>query len=366
MEDHVFSTPSKDLVTEDSLEEGLISLKLSNKKNASSLSRTRTNSRTDAVGRKQSLSPKKSMRFSLATNTISREVDEGLAKNIEETDISKEQSNSIQKTPIKGDVSKKGGNKLEFKQSKEIDMENLFLELAKRQRLVSELQIQLSEAERKLKEWENYCQNMMNGPENSSLNKSKANLERKNEGNKKNGSENGASDVFNRWTSKLKATTDEILALAHHASNETDESKIVESTPQKNEQKKGGNNDEIQTSSSAAAGFFQSSLGKFTDIIHEFYEDEEDEQKEKKELNKDKNMDNAEENASSNNIFDKLKNKLSEFTVYNEDEEREFDRSRARNEKVEKADSMDFELIDHSGVSIDGIHNYSGALSDSD
>lgn len=62
------STPAK-AESVDDLEDGLISLKLSSKKhNTDNEVRSRTNSRTDALGRKQSLSPKKSMRFSITSN----------------------------------------------------------------------------------------------------------------------------------------------------------------------------------------------------------------------------------------------------------------------------------------------------------
>lgn len=104
-------------------------------------------------------------------------------------------------------------NKLNFTTGN--DMENLLLELAKRQRYVSELQIKLAEAEKSLKEWEMHCQQLMSGPNNTNTN-----------GNKvlSNANEHGASEVFSRWTSKIKATTDEILSLGHH-----------ESTPNKKE-----------------------------------------------------------------------------------------------------------------------------------
>ena len=45
------------------------------------------------------------------------------------------------------------------------------------------------------------------------------------------------------------------------------------------------------------------------------------------------------------------------------DEEEEFDNARS---SLVKPDSMHYELIDRSGVSLDGIHTDTGGLSDSE
>lgn len=327
------STPAK-AESVDDLEDGLISLKLSSKKhNTDNEVRSRTNSRTDALGRKQSLSPKKSMRFSITSNN----------KDFLNNSLVEETSNSS--TPLKKENTKdtpnvsmdNNSNKLNFTTGN--DMENLLLELAKRQRYVSELQIKLAEAEKSLKEWEMHCQQLMSGPNNTNTNGNKVIT---------NANEHGASEVFSRWTSKIKATTDEILSLGHH-----------ESTPNKKEKP---STNITENSKSAGSNFFQNSFGKFTDIIQEFYDDEHDE-KVKKEESKEQEMTDMSHKKDEGNLFDKLKNKFSEFSVINEDEEDEFDQARSG---LLKPDSMHYELIDHSGISLDGIHTYTGSLSDSE
>lgn len=317
----------------DDLEDGLISLKLSSKKhNTDDEVRSRTNSRTEALGRKQSISPKKSMRFSITSNS----------KDFLNNSLVEENSNNS--TPLKKENTKEtpnvstdnNGNKLTFSIGN--DMENLLLELAKRQRYVSELQIKLAEAEKSLKEWEVHCQQLMSGPTtNTNGNKALSNA-----------NEHGASEVFSRWTSKIKATTDEILSLGHHESTPNKKEKPSMNTTDNN--KSNGNN------------FFQNSFGKFTDIIQEFYDDETDE-KVKREEAKEQEMTDMSQKKDEGNLFDKLKSKLSEFSVINEDEEDEFDQARSG---LLKSDSMHYELIDHSGMSLDGIHTYTGSLSDSE
>lgn len=388
MSDTEFNTPSKN-GSDDSLADGLISLKLSNKKSSATTPRARTNSKTEGSGRKPSLSPKKSMRFNIATNAINRDFDEILEQ--ENEGVRSDEVASVSSTIINNNNNNEqakprtsvSSNKLEFKPANTSnDMESLFLELAKRQRLVSELQLQLTEAERKLKEWEQYCQNVMNGQtgnNNSSnnilnLKNSSTATQGNNNSNGNNHGEHSASEVFNRWTSKLKATTDELLALTHHNSTETEENNTKKNESNQTTNNNKSNNSNQKEPEQHNTGFFQASLGKFTNIIQEFYEDEDDEKerlqhekelKEKEEGEKTETAskkENNEDDANNSNIFDKLKNKLSEFTVYNEDDEREFDESR----KVAKSESMNFELVDHSGVSIDGIHNYSRDLSDSE
>jgi hypothetical protein len=331
----VHSTPAKSQSIDD-FEDGLISLKLSSKKQNTNIEpRTRTNSRTDVLGRKQSLSPKKSMRFSITSNN----------KDFLNNSLVEEHSNSS--TPMKkenvGETPNASftndSNKLNFSSGN--DMENLFLELAKRQRYVSELRTQLAEAEKSLKEWELHCQQLMSAPNNSTLNDNKA---------LPTGTEHGASEVFSRWTSKIKATTDEILSLGHHELNSNKKEKVTPISSNNSSNKPTGPN------------FFQSSFGKFTDIIQEFYDDEHDE-KVKKEMDKEQEMTDMSIKKDQGNIFDKLKNKLSEFSVINEDEEEEFDKARS---SLVKTDSMHYELIDHSGISLDGMHTYAGGLSDSD
>lgn len=80
-------------------------------------------------------------------------------------------------------------------------------------------------------------------------------------------------------------------------------------------------------------------------------------------MDKEQEMTDMSIKKDEGNIFDKLKNKLSEFSVINEDEEEEFDKARS---SLVKTDSMHYELIDHSGISLDGMHTYAGGLSDSD
>lgn len=327
------STPTK-AESADDLEDGLISLKLSSKKhNTESEIRSRTNSRTDAVGRKQSLSPKKSMRFSITSNNKDF-LNNSLVDDISNssTPLKKENTKDNQSVSINSE-----SNKLNFTTGNE--MENLLLELAKRQRYVSELQIKLAEAEKSLKEWEVHCQQLMSGPNNTNVNGSKFSS---------NANEHGASEVFSRWTSKIKATTDEILSLGHH-----------ESTSNKKDKPSTNTTDKDKPTSS---NFFQNSFGKFTDIIQEFYDDEHDE-KVKKDVSKEQEMTDMSHVKEEGNLFDKLKNKLSEFSVINEDEEDEFDQVRSG---LVKPDSMHYELIDHSGISLDGIHTYTGGLSDSE
>lgn len=337
MDEHdIHSTPAKSQSIDD-FEDGLISLKLSSKKQTNVEPRSRTNSRTDVLGRKQSLSPKKSMRFSITSNNkdfLNNSLMEESSTN--STPMKKENQRETPNASFSND-----SNKLNFSSGN--DMENLFLELAKRQRYVSELKIQLAEAEKSLKEWEQHCQELMSGPNNGNVNKNPAATAN---------NEHGASEVFSRWTSKIKATTDEILSLGHHegSANKKDKEKVTPIS---------SNNSSNKNTSS---NFFQSSFGKFTDIIQEFYDDEHDE-KVKKEMDKEQEMSDMSEKKDEGNIFDKLKNKLSEFSVINEDEEDEFDNARS---SLVKPDSMHYELIDHSGVSLDGIHTYTGGLSDSE
>lgn len=362
MLENEYNTPSKN-GSNDSLEDGLLSLKLSNKKASvtETKPRTRTNSKTDVVGRKQSLSPKKSMRFNIATNAISRDFDEVPERENEalKSDDASNVSAHADKPQDYCSPSKEG-NKLVFKQPGSNDMENLFLELAKRQRLVSELQLQLTEAEKKLKEWEQYCQSVMNGSGNNNLKTKKSGGESKAELNINMG-EPSSSDVFNRWTSKLKATTDELLALAHTSTAESTTREGAGEGSRKQEENK-------HTPVQPAAGFLQASFGKFTDILQEFYEDEDDEkdsQKANEKADEEEKEGGADHktshvDAGSGNLFDKLKNKLSEFAVYNEEEEREFDKSRHR---TTRRDSMNIELLDHSGVSMYGISSFDASVS---
>ena len=266
-------------------------------------------------------------------------------------------------------------------------LEDMLLELAKKERRVVELENELTLAKKQLKEFELECSHKLhsNGmiplSENRDNNNSKTQTSTNSE-NEQSAQANASklpmeTDILSKWTNKLKETTDELLhiggvAVGGGGSNE--DQQVISNTTENDQAKRSDNNlTQAKNSSSLQPkpSLLQLGFDKFNNILGELYEEVEPEESTKsivenqdgldklassnhktknqptnvQESNKQKrgsfgeNLDDQQISKSSpyynrkSTFFDKLKNKINEFTLYEEDEE-EYDR--AKDKKLDK------------------------------
>ncbi|KAL6940283.1 hypothetical protein ACO0QE_004181 [Hanseniaspora vineae] len=279
----------------------------------------------------------------------------------------------------------------EKKTKNEPTLEDMLLELAKKERRVVELENELTLAKKQLKEFELECRHRLesNGMvplsenrdnNNNNNSKTQASTTSSNQQSTQTGASKNSmeSDLLSKWTHKLKETTDELLQIggvtvsggtttnedqkSESADTEKDQAKKsdIHSTPGKN-----------PSSLQAKPSLLQLGFDKFSNILGELYEEVEPEESDKKtvetqnELDKsagsDDKVNTLKTKAPNSNrqkrgsfgddlddqqisksspyynrkstFFDKLKNKINEFTLYEEDEE-EYDR--VKDKKLDK------------------------------